>query len=321
MTYRRSAAGIALAASFAISAVSAVPAGAQSLIGGTVTTVTNIVPVAIDGVPVVGSTIGAQPGLWAGVSALAEYSYRWQRCDADGARCQDIAGATAPSYMVNAADACSTLRVTETLEDLGLTTAVVSEPSTAVAGNCSAIDTLPVIDTPTGGTPTGGTPTGGTGGSGNTSVTTPSGTVAPGTTGAEGSAISSASADATTPAAPGHAGATANARAATCMKLVSRRRTVRVRAMAAIRLSVAANGCITRSAPLRVSVRRWKGGPLKSVGYRVGATRMKASKRSNFVAAVTPAKLRPGRTWLHVRIATKAGKVRNVKLMLHFAWA
>ena len=40
-----------------------------------------------------GETLTADPGTWNGTGTLT-YGYQWQRCDANGANCHDIAGAT-----------------------------------------------------------------------------------------------------------------------------------------------------------------------------------------------------------------------------------
>jgi hypothetical protein len=72
-----------------------------------------MVPVAVTGPTVTGTavqgqTLTAAPGTWTNEPS---FTYQWQRCDAAGANCVDIAGATAPSYGVTAADAGATLRV------------------------------------------------------------------------------------------------------------------------------------------------------------------------------------------------------------------
>jgi hypothetical protein len=56
-----------------------------------------------------GQTLTATAGTWGNRPQL---SYQWQSCDAAGA-CADIAGATASTYVVGAADAGKTLRVVE----------------------------------------------------------------------------------------------------------------------------------------------------------------------------------------------------------------
>jgi hypothetical protein len=58
-----------------------------------------------------GQTLAASPGTWSNEPALA---FRWQRCDAAGAACADVAGAIAATYAVTSADLGSTVRVTVT---------------------------------------------------------------------------------------------------------------------------------------------------------------------------------------------------------------
>jgi hypothetical protein len=64
---------------------------------------------AISGTARVGSTLTASNGTWD--NAPTTYQYRWQRCNATGASCVAIAGATAKTYAAVAADAGHTLRV------------------------------------------------------------------------------------------------------------------------------------------------------------------------------------------------------------------
>ena len=44
----------------------------------------------------------------------ATLTYQWQHCDATGANCADIAGATSTTYVVQPTDAGGTLKVNET---------------------------------------------------------------------------------------------------------------------------------------------------------------------------------------------------------------
>ncbi len=56
-------------------------------------------------------TYSADPGIWVGASPIS-YSYQWQRCDATGSSCEDIAGAEAATYTLGSQDAGGgTLRV------------------------------------------------------------------------------------------------------------------------------------------------------------------------------------------------------------------
>ena len=70
---------------------------------------TNTAPPTVSGAPMVGQTLSASTGTWAGNPT--SFAYQWQRCDPSGASCADIPGATSPTYALVALDAGSTLRV------------------------------------------------------------------------------------------------------------------------------------------------------------------------------------------------------------------
>ncbi|HEY4450884.1 MAG TPA: hypothetical protein VGN13_04730 [Solirubrobacteraceae bacterium] len=57
-----------------------------------------------------GQTLTAQTGTWGGTGPLS-FSYQWQRCAPLGGGCQDIAGATGPTYELEAGDLTSKLVV------------------------------------------------------------------------------------------------------------------------------------------------------------------------------------------------------------------
>jgi hypothetical protein len=67
---------------------------------------------AITGTAVQGQTLTASTGVWGDTPTA--YAYQWQRCDATGTTCADVAGATASTYAVTSADAGVTLRVNVT---------------------------------------------------------------------------------------------------------------------------------------------------------------------------------------------------------------
>ena len=56
-----------------------------------------------------GQTLTADAGVWTG--SPSAFAYVWSRCDAAGATCTPIAGATARTYVPTAADSGATLRV------------------------------------------------------------------------------------------------------------------------------------------------------------------------------------------------------------------
>jgi len=72
------------------------------------------VPPTITGTPQQGQTLTASTGTF---SMTPAFTYAWQRCDAAGAACADIVGATASTYVVAAEDAATTLRVTVTAKN------------------------------------------------------------------------------------------------------------------------------------------------------------------------------------------------------------
>jgi len=82
----------------------------------------------------VGQTVNVtSPGTWNG-SPAPTYTYQWERCDQNGANCSAIGGQTGTSYVVQQADAGSTLEVVVTATNgLGVATAS-SSPTAIVTG-------------------------------------------------------------------------------------------------------------------------------------------------------------------------------------------
>jgi hypothetical protein len=69
-------------------------------------------PPTITGTAQQGQTLTATPGVWTAPDATI--AYRWQRCDAAGANCADVSGATTSTYAVTTADVGTTLHVVVT---------------------------------------------------------------------------------------------------------------------------------------------------------------------------------------------------------------
>lgn len=100
------------------------------------TTRPQLAPVALDqplvsGTPQQGQTLSVSTGAWG--NTITGYAYQWQSCDTTGTTCNDIAGATAATYLVQPADAGLILRVHVTATNrfgsapaTSLSTAVVS---------------------------------------------------------------------------------------------------------------------------------------------------------------------------------------------------
>jgi hypothetical protein len=72
------------------------------------------VPPTITGPLQQGQTLTASTGTF---SMTPTFTYAWQRCDAAGATCTDIVGATAQTYLVAPEDVTTTLRVTVTAKN------------------------------------------------------------------------------------------------------------------------------------------------------------------------------------------------------------
>jgi hypothetical protein len=69
----------------------------------------NVTAPAVTGEAFNGRTLSATRGRWAG--GPTQYAYQWSRCDAAGANCVDIAGATGATYAITTDDVGSTVRV------------------------------------------------------------------------------------------------------------------------------------------------------------------------------------------------------------------
>jgi len=79
----------------------------------------------IAGTAQVGQTLTASNGTW--TNTPTTYTLQWQRCDATGASCVPIANATGPTYIAQAVDVGSTIRVVVTA-----TNAIGSTSSTSL---------------------------------------------------------------------------------------------------------------------------------------------------------------------------------------------
>ncbi len=99
-------------------------------------TLADLTAPAVAGRPEAGATLTAQTGEWAGQPPLS-FAYRWQRCNALGEACANIAAADASTYTAGEEDVSRTLRVIVTASNgegsLGATSAA-SASVTASAG-------------------------------------------------------------------------------------------------------------------------------------------------------------------------------------------
>jgi hypothetical protein len=92
---------------------------------------------AISGAAVTGQVLTASSGTWTGSPTFA---YQWSQCDVNGQNCNQIAGATNPTYTIPAGAAGSTLEVTVT----GMTSAGSASASSAATGTVQAAPSAPV---------------------------------------------------------------------------------------------------------------------------------------------------------------------------------
>ena len=92
----------------------------------------NTAPPGISGVAQVGRTLTAATGTWTGAAPLS-FTFAWRRCDASGAACTAIAGATHSTYKVASGDARHTLRVAVTARNAAGQGTATSAPTAPVA--------------------------------------------------------------------------------------------------------------------------------------------------------------------------------------------
>lgn len=77
-----------------------------------------------------GQTLTAAPGTW--TASPTGFSYQWRRCNSGGSSCTDIPGATSQTYVVAAADAGKTLRVSVVASNAAGPGAAATSAPTAV---------------------------------------------------------------------------------------------------------------------------------------------------------------------------------------------
>lgn len=65
-------------------------------------------PPSVTGAARVGTKLSASSGTWTGAGTIA-YGFQWYRCDATGAKCSTVRGATAKTYTLGASDAGHTM--------------------------------------------------------------------------------------------------------------------------------------------------------------------------------------------------------------------
>src|SRR6185437_8711140 len=89
-------------------------------------------PPTIVGAPVAGQVLAAVPGKWEGGKPLA-FTYQWRSCDAAGANCVPITGATDESYRPLSTDVGHSLKVVVTATAQAGSATALTVPTAAVA--------------------------------------------------------------------------------------------------------------------------------------------------------------------------------------------
>jgi fibronectin-binding autotransporter adhesin len=97
---------------------------------------TNSVHPTISGTPVVGQTLTAAPGSWAGAAPIS-FAYQWQLCSAAGTQCANVAGATGQSLVLDANDFNHRVQVLVTATNL-------AGSGSRVSGQSAPIQSAPV---------------------------------------------------------------------------------------------------------------------------------------------------------------------------------
>jgi hypothetical protein len=241
---------------------------------------------AISGTLEGGSTVTADPGDWQGTPTIT-YTYQWQRCDAAGANCVDIPGATSQTYDLTDADVGHTIRVVVVANN----DAGASSPASSGASAVVAPPTTPAPPSENGAESSNG----GNGGTGSTD----GGGGSP--SGASTGAPVSATSDGT-----GEVGGTLldDTR---CQQLAGngKYRRVKLAGVGTVRLRAYTTGAALQNAPVKVST-EVTGGRAKAVRYQLDGKALSAGRAPRYSGAITPARL--GRTGAHVLKALVTGK-------------
>jgi len=103
----------------------------------------NTAPPTVSGTPIEGQTLVGNEGTYAGAATIA-FTYAWSRCDATGAACVPITGATSKTYVLVAADVGKTLRLAVTATNsLGKDTEITGPTAQITALAPGSVVTLP----------------------------------------------------------------------------------------------------------------------------------------------------------------------------------
>jgi hypothetical protein len=135
-------AGISLGVCGTLALVVALGLVAGAGASGAATPPSNTSPPTISGAAQKGQTMHADPGSWTGSSPI-RFDYRWQRCNAGGGSCGNIAGATHRDYTLGSADVGNTVRVVVTATNSAGNATAASSPSAMIAAAQAPANTAP----------------------------------------------------------------------------------------------------------------------------------------------------------------------------------
>jgi len=95
----------------------------------------------ISGQPREGRTLTANNGSWA--NSPASFSYQWQQCDASGASCNPISGATSKTYHVASGDVDHALKVAVTATNTDGSSSATSAATDVISSAKAPVNTAP----------------------------------------------------------------------------------------------------------------------------------------------------------------------------------
>jgi RHS repeat-associated protein len=91
----------------------------------------NRIPAVISGAAQEAQTLTGAAGIWEGAPSLS-YSYQWEHCNASGASCANVSGATSSTYALGSGDVGYTVRVVVTATNTSGSATSTSEASAVV---------------------------------------------------------------------------------------------------------------------------------------------------------------------------------------------
>ena len=237
----------------------------------------------VSGTPKVGQTLTATLGSWTGSDPLT-YAYQWKRCDASGANCVDIAGATDHTYTLTDADAGHAIVVVVTAANGVGQDSASSSPTDATAAAAATGDA-------------------GGGGSNTTSSTNGGGSA----TDAPAGPPSGASTDAPVAATSDGVVAGTLLGPTSCQQLAgnAKYRRVKLAGVGTVRVRAYTTGAALQTAPVLLST-EITGGRAKRVRYQLDGKALRAGRAPRYAGSITPAQL--GRTGTHAVKALVTGK-------------